>query len=54
MNGIFSESNIGPDVCIINPPTIEERAIPKIDEVKAYVAISVSYTHLTLPTNREV
>ena len=37
----------------INTATIDKRVVPEVFKVLERV-LSVSYTHLTLPTNREV
>ena len=48
--------NGGVNVCFSNPGTSEMHFVAALDRVEGMrcVLASVSYTHLTLPTNREV
>ena len=58
LNGVKEIQKASEDLQINNPLIVTDPGIQKtdiIDKINSYLSsIAVSYTHLTLPTNREV
>ena len=55
--GIFGTPNSGPDLVLLGHIDTVPGVVPvRVEDGKLYGrgAVAVSYTHLTLPTNREV